>query len=157
MGHGLYTHLCQCVPSACAVGVHVEARTALETGGGGAGAQMHSEKGRRGWHRMPAPAWERGTQSRPALSWVFILYLLGIGEEEPCLGGAAPPAPPSHPAWLSTSSPLFLCHCDSGAGRTAEGPGSGSTEGGEGHGGGLGPAGAPQGSLLPTTSDDGCK
>ena len=64
---------------------------------------MRSEKGRRGWHRMPAPAWERGTQSRPALSWVFILYLLGTGEEEPCLGGAAPPAPPSLPAW-----PLYL-------------------------------------------------
>lgn len=70
---------------------------------------------------MPAPAWERGTQSRPALSWVFILYLLGIGEEEPCLGGAAPPAPPSHPAWPLPPLSFFCATVTRGLGEQQRG------------------------------------
>ena len=73
----------------------------------GGGAQMHSEReGRRGQRRMPAPAWEGGTQLRPAPSQVFILYLLGTREEEPCMGKPNPILhPPAWPFYL-----LALCH-----------------------------------------------
>lgn len=60
-------------------------------------------EGKKGPAQDAGPCLVRGTQSRPVLSWVFILYLLGTGEEEPHLGGAAPPALPSLPAW-----PLYL-------------------------------------------------
>lgn len=87
------------------------------------------------------------------------IYSLFIGDEKrsPCMGRTAPPAPPPSLPGHSTSSLLFLCHCDSGAGRIAEGPGETRAEERGGHGGGLGPTGAPQDPLLPTTSDDGCK
>lgn len=82
---------------------------------------MHPEEGRRGPPQEAGPCLGGDTQLRPAPSWVFILYLLGTGAKEPCLGGAHfQPLPPSLPGH-STSSSLFLGHCDLGAGRIAEG------------------------------------
>lgn len=61
--------------------------------------------------RMLAPP-GRGTQSRPAPSQVFILYLLGTREKGPCLDGT-PAAPLPLLPGLSTSSSPLLGRCDS--------------------------------------------
>lgn len=69
-------------------------------------AQMLLEReGRRGRHGMPAPAWEGGTQSRPAPSRVFILYLLGTREEEPSVGSPLLSPPPL------LARPFYLLAC----------------------------------------------
>lgn len=108
----------------------------LGVGGGGSEALRGGKKGR---HRSPCLGGD--TQSSPAPSRVFILYLLGTEAKEPCLGGAHfQPSLPGH----STSSSLFLGHCDLGAGRIAEGQVQAGLRGG-GNGGGLGPSGAPPG------------
>lgn len=78
-------------------------------------------EGKKGPTQEAGPCLGGSTQSRPAPSRVFILYLLGTGAEEPCLGGVRfQPLLPSLPDH-STSSSLFLGHCDLGAGRIAEG------------------------------------
>lgn len=106
---------------------------------------------------MLAPAWLGAlSQGQSFPGYLFSIYWGQEKKSPTWVGQLLQPFLPSLPGH-STSSLLFLCHCDAEAGRIAEGPGSGSAEGRGGHGGGLGPAGAPWGSLLPTTSDDGCK
>lgn len=95
--HGLYTF------ASVAVNLSRRQRRGFEDCFGDWGWEKGSDalrEGRRGRHRVPAPAWEWGTQSRPAPSRVFILYLLGTGEEEPRVGGAAPPCFPAWPLYL---------------------------------------------------------
>lgn len=104
----------------------------------------------------PLPGSGALSQGQPLPGYLFSIYW-GLEKRSPAwVGQPLQPLIPSLPGH-STSSSLFLCHCDSGAGRVAEGPGETRAEGRGGHGGGLGPTGAPQGSLLPTTSVDGCK
>lgn len=70
--------------------------------GGGSG---HSEEGERGHHRIQAPAWVRGAQSRP----IFPRYLFSIGDRrEVCLGEAEPSLLPSFLACPGRSSLLYL-------------------------------------------------
>lgn len=113
-------YLCQRVLSGCAAGTDTDARTALETGSGGGGLRC-TQRREEGAVTGGRPCLGGGTQSRPAPSRVFILYLLGTGAKEPCLAGAHfQPLLPSLPGH-STSSSLFLGHCDLGAGRIVEG------------------------------------
>lgn len=146
-------HLCQCVLSTCAAGIDVDARTASETRGGGWGlrcTQRREEEVVTGCQPLPG----RGalSQGQPLPGYLFCIYW---GQEKSptwVLQHLQPLLPP----FLATLPLLFLGHCDPGPGRIAERPGAGRA-GGAGHGGGLGPAAALQGSLLPTTSGDGCK
>lgn len=130
-----------------------EARTASETGSWGWGLRGTPRR-EEGASQEAGPCLGGDTQSRPAPSQVFILYLLGTGAKEPCLGGAHfQPSLPGH----STSSSLFLGHCDLGAGRIAEGQVQAGLRGEGAVVEAWGLQGLPQGSLLPTTSEDGCK
>lgn len=104
-------HLCQRVLSARAIGLDLNARTALETEGGGRVGLRCTQRREEGAITGCQPLPGRG-HSRAAPSQVFILYLLGTREEEePCLGRAAPLAPSSLPADQGRAAPLYLLFC----------------------------------------------
>lgn len=68
-GHGPYT-FAECCQLCC--GIDMDTEIAMESGGGGSG---HSEEGERGHHRIQAPAWVRGTESRPTSPrYLFSIY-----------------------------------------------------------------------------------